>query len=282
MNESLSLESYALSLAHLLRRRGEPIANVLGSLNITAEAFKQAEIHWNKQLEQSLARRQGMLAMKFAAAFAEARNQVGLLDPTDESAPARAPKPQMAPEVPSFLKAQIALSEQAYSPWAPGPPGVPAMPAAPVPPAPPAVGRVPDNLRGTALHDPGAAPSHSLPFQPGAPPPPAPPPPQDPRPVPRGPGTGTALLDSHSAASQSAMPWGSEIPSLTIEQYASLVVEITRRPPNLEHLLARYGIQSHEQHRRLESAMKAQFLGDPALRSKYDALIMRFTTMQAK
>jgi hypothetical protein len=78
------------------------------------------------------------------------------------------------------------------------------------------------------------------------------------------------------------MPWGSDLPALTIEQYASLVVELTRRPPNLDQLLARYGVHNHEQHQRLEAAMKAQLHSDPALRAKYDALIMRFAAMQIK
>lgn len=274
MNEPLSLEAYALSLAHLLRRRGEPIANVLGSLNITADAFKQAEIFWTQQLEQSLVRRQGMLAMKFASAFAEARHRVGLLDPTDESAPApqREPKAQIAPELPSFMKAQSAVPEAAASPWAPAAPVALPVPLPPV--------RVAANLRGTALHDPGAAHSQPLPFHQGIPAPPAPPP--GPRPVPRGPGTGTALLDSTASDHQPTMPWASDLPALTIEQYASLVVELTRRPPNLEQLLTRYGVHSHEQHQRLDAAMKAQLHGDPALRARYDALVMRFATMQVR
>src|SRR5262245_53327953 len=77
----LSLEAYVLALAHLLRHRREPIANVLGSLAITGEAFRQAEAHWTRELAQTLPRKKGMLAMTFATRLAEAREKVGLLDP---------------------------------------------------------------------------------------------------------------------------------------------------------------------------------------------------------
>ena len=279
MNEPLSLEIYTLSLAHLLRRRSEPIASVLGSLNITAEAFKQAEIYWTQQLEQSLVRRQGMLAMKFASSFAEARSRIGLLDPTDESARAVQVKAPHAPELPSFLKVQSALSEPSASPWAPAPQPRAAA-SQPTAPPPQAFVPAPGHLRGTALHDPTAVASQALPFQHGSPAPPAPPP--APLPAPRGPGTGTALLDSSEPGPQPVTPWASDLPALTLEQYASLVVELTRRPPNVEHVLTRYGLHGHEQHQRLESMMKAQLHGDPALRARYDALIMRFATMQIR
>jgi hypothetical protein len=264
MNEPLSLETYALALAHLLRRRGEPIANVLGSLNITAVAFKEAEVHWTRELEQSLVRRKGILAMKFASTFAEARMQVGLLDPTDGSVPAFSPKAQPAAELPSFLKEQSAPGAAAPSPWAP---------AAPVPPS---IERLPKNRGATLVRESAAAISPLLPFQEGSPATalaPALPP------IPRGVGTGTAMLDSDAPAQMPVMPFGSDLPSLTLEQYASLVVELTRRPPNVEPLLTRYGIHSHEQHRRLEAAMKAHLHSDPALRARFDALIMRFSAM---
>ena len=87
------------------------------------------------------------------------------------------------------------------------------------------------------------------------------------------------MIDSDAPAQMPVMPFGSDLPSLTLEQYASLVVELTRRPPNVEPSLTRHGIHSHEQHRRLDAAMKAHFVGDPALRAKFDALIMRFSAM---
>lgn len=127
MNEPLSLETYSLALAHLLRRRGEPIANVLGSLNINAVAFKEAEVHWTRELEQRLVRRKGILATKFASTFAQARLQVGLLDPTDGSVPAFSPKARPAVELPSFLKEQSAAGAAAPSPWAPAAPASPSI-----------------------------------------------------------------------------------------------------------------------------------------------------------
>ena len=266
MNEPLSLETYALALAHLLRRRGEPIANVLGSLNINALAFKEAEVHWTRELEQSLVRRKGILAMKFASTFAEARIRVGLLDPTGDPAPAFSPKAPPALELPSFLKEQSALPVAAPSPWAPA---VPALPS---------IERLPKNRGGTLVGELAAAVSPSLPFQEGAEAPAMAPGPERP-PIPRGLGTGTAMLDGDAPVRMPVMPFGSDLPSLTLEQYASLVVELTRRPPNVEPLLTRYGIHSHEQHRRLEAAMKAHLLGDPTLRARFDALIMRFSTL---
>jgi hypothetical protein len=177
--EPLPLETYALALAHLLRRRSEPPAVVLGAIHVSAEAFWQAEQHWSAQLAQSSERRKGVLAMQFASAFAQARLSLGLLDPRTEETPLPAPaaSSNAAPELPSYLLPGAASPEGAK----------PAPSPAPAPPA--AV----DRLRGTVMaFDAGPAAAAPLPFAPGAATE-ALPPPDKPAPRPAAPGTGTAL-----------------------------------------------------------------------------------------
>jgi hypothetical protein len=107
--EPLPLETYALALAHLVRRRREPAAAVLTSIDITVEAFSAAERHWNDELAEAFARRKGALAMKFSTAWALAQREVGFLDPAAGDAAATAWTPPAAGtaakvETPSFLR----------------------------------------------------------------------------------------------------------------------------------------------------------------------------------
>jgi hypothetical protein len=266
--EPLPLETYALALAHLLRRRGEPPAVVLGAIHVSAEAFWQAEQHWSAQLAQSFVRRKSTLAMKFAAAFAEARREVGLLDPREGEAPFPAPGASAngAPVLPSYL-----LAGQAAH-------------ATPAPMLKPA-----DPLRGTALAlDLGPLPAAPLPFAPGAATE-ALPPPDKPAPPPAGPGTGTALFPD-GLPGVTAIPWEAKpdgpasahfppAPSMSVEHYAALVAELTRHPPDPAAVLAGYGVGGADEMQRIDVAFAAHFAANAPLRAKYDALLARFASM---
>jgi hypothetical protein len=292
VSEPLALEAYVLVLAHLLKRRDEPIATVLGALNVSGEAFKLAEEYWSNELEQSLPRRKGMMAMKFASAFAEARKRVGLIDPVTPGNYAER-RPQVEVQVPTFLK-QAAAAPSAWAARAPEPqhaappiaappiaappiaaPPIAAPRASPVPPPPgppPAARKISAAFSGTAYLDPAAPVATPMPFTKGAASSEIAK--SDPSTqARRGVGTGTAFLEGPEASPAPARQPADQ--ELTLEQYATLVIALSRRPPNPEQLLARYGIMNADQQRRVDEAMKAQLARDPALRAQYHAIVAR-------
>jgi hypothetical protein len=267
----LPLETYALALAHLLRRRNEHPAAVLEAIHVSPEAFWQGEQHWNEQIANSFDKRRGVLAMQFASALGKARADIGLLDPRSKETPfiARAAPPAAgSAEVPSYLLA--------------GPPA----------PAPPAPAPKPADLpRGTMLaFDLGPQPAAPLPFVPGAATEtlPSSAPTEPARGAPPA-GSGTSLLPDGfpgvAAIPWEAQPGGPEAahlpptPTMSVEHYAALVAELARHPPDPAAILARYGVQNAEEHQRLEATFKAHFAANAPLRAKYDALIARFASM---
>jgi hypothetical protein len=266
----LPLETYALALAHLLRRRNEPPAAVLEEIYVSPEAFWRAEQYWNDQIANSFDKRRGVLAMQFASALGKARADIGLLDPRLQETPfiARAASPAAAPaEVPSYLLAGA---------------------SAPAPPAPAL--NPPDRFRGTVLAfdaGPAAAP---LPFVPGAATEtlPSSAPTEPARGAPPA-GSGTSILPD-GLPGVAAIPWEAQPagpasahlpppPSMSVEHYAALVAELARHPPDPAAILARYGVQSAEEHKRLEAAFAVHLAANAPLRAKYDALVARFASM---
>ena len=104
--EPLPLTTYATVLAHLVSRRGEPLSSVLSDLGVTPDQLEKADAYFNERLRESHRLRKGILAMTFAAAFAEGRKakglyvsgvvpQVGAAGPTHEKA-----------ALPSYMAAQ--------------------------------------------------------------------------------------------------------------------------------------------------------------------------------
>ncbi|MFO0587925.1 MAG: hypothetical protein U0441_10320 [Polyangiaceae bacterium] len=76
--EPLPLTTYATVLAHLVSRRGEPVESVLADLGVTPDQMEKADAYFNERLRESHRLRKGILAMTFAAAFAEGRKARGL------------------------------------------------------------------------------------------------------------------------------------------------------------------------------------------------------------
>lgn len=252
-DEPIALATYAAILADLATRRDQPVAAILASRGVTPEAFAAADAHHTEQLRACHRKRKGMLAMSFAAAFAEARRAAGLFGAPPPPPPE--PAAPQAPAVPSYL-----ASEER-----PAPP----LPAPVVPPA---------ALRVTAaLAQPG--PTAALPFQPG-------PVSEPPRPAPSAPtpslGTGTAL-PAADAATRPDVPWtlaerraGTR---LTLAHFAALTVELWEHPPDLDAVLHRYGLAGPEDLRYVHAAFHAQMAADPALRAQFDSLVAQFRAM---
>jgi hypothetical protein len=120
--EPMTIERYAEALAALLSQREAAVADVLGLLHLSAEECRISEAHWTIELASAYEKRKGVLAMKFAAAFARARIPRGLIDPmasepaVEEVARGRA--------VPSYMLEQAPQPAQSVVP----------KPAAPLPP----------------------------------------------------------------------------------------------------------------------------------------------------
>jgi hypothetical protein len=151
-DEPMPIETYAVTVAHILvhRRGPESIADILGRLNVSGEQFHRAEQYWTTKLAECLPQRKGLLAMTFAAAYAKARVEVGLIDAGGAAMPAGPP----AIAVPTYLRKQ----EPVEAP--------PAAPPASSPAAPPAA---PEPVRGSSLTGtvaaPEVAPGPATPFQ---------------------------------------------------------------------------------------------------------------------
>lgn len=302
-NEPLPLETYAETLAHLLRRRDEPTDAVLASLGVTAETFARAEQFWTDALAQSYARRKGVLAMKFASALALAQRKVGLLSAREESI--SAPTTEVMPGVlrPEVLPSDYLRDGLFAKPYAPEPQNPPMpLPAAvaaappmepraaagqpkplPLPPAParPTFGNagrlaVTMPLAGNVPQGP------SLPFLPGAAAQPiAEEPPRAAAPPALRTGT---VLPTEDKPAQPVTPWedhGPELPATTtrapamsIERYAELVTELTLKPKEAAAILGRYGVRSVEEYQQLEATFEARFRDNKTLQANYDALVM--------
>ncbi len=270
--EPLPLETYAEALANVLSQRNVPLENVLGALGLSFDAFQRADTYWNERLREAHRRRKGVLAMKFAAAFADARQRLGLFHEGDVPVP----PPARPEELPSFVVNPPRLAMSA-----------PIAPVAPIAPAAPVAAEPPPRrhpLGETMANQPaGSAPT--LPFQPGAPAietaKPAPSPALPPAPKV---GTGTAL-HADDRPSRPETPWGSGIAErpkgsrMNLAYFAALTVELAQHPPDPAVVLRRYGLESAEDHRYVAAAFSSQMQADPSLRAQYDALIARYRGM---
>lgn len=282
----VTIEVYARALGHLLGRRGEPAASVLGALGIAPEAFWQAEQRFTGELEQALARRKGLVAMAFATALGKAMREAGLLDPRAPERPLaqdEAPVAGRWREVPSFLHVQDAASAVFSSPTPPAA----FTPSAPLAAPPTSRRQAPVSLAATdetaeiALSLFTASP---LPFVHGS----AAPAPviASARPEPRFPASQSGdtmfLAEVLGPPPSAATPFGASapappppslppLPSMAIGQFAALSVEVARHPADAAAVLARYGI-TVDAYRRAEASYAMHLAHNPALRAKYDEL----------
>jgi hypothetical protein len=308
--EPLPLETYALALAHLIRRRREPVAEVLGSIGVSAEAFSAAERYWTEELAQAFVRRKGALAMRFASAWADAHRQVGLLDPAAGEAPAAAWSPPAAPpaakpDVPSFLRPGSEPGALPLPPPAAAPPAPVAMSPAPVatPPSPAPVDAPPDRAPANPLAETNkmdvsavarAIESGKLPFKYASPAAlaalrEASPPAADPRPARPARSGATASMDASAfvpPADRAPLPFArhdaggaagaaeakddADLAQLPLETYASVSAALARGEPRPE-ALARHGLRA-EAFDKLAKAWAQRFQREPHLLARFKEL----------
>jgi hypothetical protein len=276
--EPLPLATYATILAHLVSHRGQPLDKVLAALGVTPEQLEKADAYFNERLRGSHRQRKGILAMTFAAAFAEARKGQGLF--THGAPPVfGAHAGHAAPEssaLPSYMTASPPVAASAPGWQAPPPVSLPVPVAVSVPVATPTPAAVP-----------APAPVPPPAFAPSPPPAPAVQPPSmvnAPPTTPSGIGTGTQLPAS-DAPRLPDTPWdqvASRVGKLTLAHYAALTIELSRNPADLTPLLQRYGLSSQDDLRHVNAAFQTQMSFDPSLRAQFDALIGRMRSMSAK
>jgi hypothetical protein len=272
---------------------------VLHAAGLSADSCEGLITQWRNAL---LARPDGpeKLAARFGDAYQRAlaviaaarRGEVAPADPRFLNADAQAFRAEAA-AVP------LHAGEEAAPPVLPSPPA-PALPTrvAPPPPEPPPVvpppsrGWVPEGMRGFTVHGgtqlaSDAPHGPALPFDPRAQPalPKA-----DASMVPAGMkgfsvSGGTQLathvprgpaLPFEGEPERTAVPPASlrappiaEPPLLSLEQYASLFVELGTTPSKARELLERYRV-SEEQRRAIESYWREQMAADPAVRAAWD------------
>lgn len=272
--EPLPLETYAEALANVLSQRDVPLENVLGALGVSFEAFHRADAYWNERLREAHRYRKGVLAMKFAAAFASARHRLGIFHEGDVPAP----PPARAEERPGFVVNPPRLAMNA-----PIAPVAPSAPVAPVPAEPPPPRHTLGETIGLSSEP--AAKTPTLPFQPGAPatltPEPTRSPAQPPAPKLN---TGTAH-HSDDLPPRPATPWGSGVTErpkgarMNLAYFAALAVELAQNPPDRAAVLRRYGLNNEEEYRYTAAAFSAQMQAQPEIRDQYDSLVARYRGM---
>ena len=79
-----------------------------------------------------------------------------------------------------------------------------------------------------------------------------------------------------SKASAPALPFGAGAPLLTIEQYASLCIEIEARPADRAAALGRYGVAGEAAHQELKQAWARRSAADPAVARRLSELLESF------
>jgi hypothetical protein len=269
---TLTWETYARLLAHLSCRRGTPLSAILAELGIDADELQQGEPALREELAGAWTNRKGILAMKLASALGVELRRLGAVG--GDGAPAlvgQAPDVPVADQpretnLPSYLQPASPL-EQARD-------GVrPALPkASPWAVALP-IHRPPSSLVSTVAVSadspataampftaPAASPSEAFPQEvalaratQGAP---------DGRA--RAVGSGTVGVGDEVAAPP--LPPG--VADLTVQQYASLRVELHMKPDRIAAILERYGV-SPEGREGLDAYWRARFEADPLLRMMF-------------
>lgn len=272
-DDVLPLAVYARALACALANRDQAIEKAIGPLGITMAQLRAADAFYNGQLRESHRRRKGVLAMTFAQAFAEARQEFGLLgeqaaEPMISSAPVRSE----APALPSYLSTPAIAPPVTPSPavvsGAALVSGGVAVPSAAYPSAGPPVTPAPAALSSTAdlpIH----VRSIPLPFQAAV-------------------GDAPAPVSQPAPAAPSGQPsvkipaeGGPRVGKLTLAHYAALTIEMSRSPTDLSPILQRYGLSSAEDVRHVTAMFQAQMAVDAELKSRFEALVAHMRSMSA-
>jgi hypothetical protein len=253
VREGLTVKRYAEVSAHLRHHAREAPEVVLGRLGLTPDAWAAASSAWTQAIDDDVESGDGALVVAYAAAFAETRRRLEAGEASVDEPP-RGPPPE-PPEPPPPAPADVEPPEpgspedplnetldaplhRVKGPALPFTPGVPSIGEKP-PDAMPRVNRAPKALTGTADLNLRVIAAAVLPFGQGA---------------------------SRKPASPAA------VPSLTLEQYATLSAELSLAPERAAHIRARYLVTSDEAFRALNQQWQERLSADPALSRRFAAL----------
>jgi hypothetical protein len=308
LRKSMKLERYADVLAHMMHFGDERAAEVAARFGLSLEAWRAVDRAWSSELALGIKRQQHDQGLRFSATFHKRRQRLAREMPSIEAIgdgpapiaitpappPAKAPAPQV--ELPTYMRVATGGAGPFAPPVTPPPP-------APAPLAPPAMPK-PDPLMMTVT---GANPDEPLPFVEGVPataalssavehaqvvqgPKPSPPakalgttapadagriaeiarrllpfsgaPPADPL-------TGRASVVPGESPLNAASPGADDAPALTLEQHASLCVELARHADRAGEILARYGLDA-EGKVALDTHYRAVVAASPEQRAAWD------------
>lgn len=274
LRKSLKLERYADILAHVVHFGTERTAEVVRRFGFTPEAWAAVDRAWSRELALGIKRQQHDQGLRFSTTFhkrrqrlaAEQPNLEGIGDaPAASAAPAPPAKAPSAESValPSFM---VAAPKPAAAPIAKRPPTLPSVPAPAEEPLP-FVERAPTAALESAL-------AHAEKVQ-------------GPKvvktPTPQ---VTTAPMNERLAAlARQHLPFGapaapprnepaeSELPEsrlpLSMEQHASLRVELEVYPDRSAAVLQRYGLRA-EQWASVDAGWQARIDDDPHLRTAWE------------
>lgn len=301
LRRSVKVERYAEVLAHVVHFGAERTEAVVRRFGLTLDAWRALDEAWSEDLAEAIRRNQQDLALRFSATFAKRRRRLAKEQPALEAVgDARVTHMEAGAPVTAggpVVGAQVALPSFMAAPSQP-PPAPAASMEKPVTQAMPAVSQVGDRLpfAGEAAADVAlkAARDHAenvqgprpakgaalgmtapteegqrlaaiarriLPFQPGGGA-------RDAQPSP------TRESDPGPPPGEPAPP-AEGVATLTLEQHASLHVELGLHPEQRLPILRRYGIGA-EQHARLDAGWQAKIAQDPAVRSAWEAACARY------
>lgn len=276
----LGLTVYAELTARL--RAGEARGAALERRALTEEQWRVAKREWTRAIDDEIGRGEDRLVVAFAAELERARDELAAqaAPPVSSAAPVAVPSflvEQAAPR-PSFLVGapeppraappapqQATYDDEERTAYAPAPQApAPLLPFAPAPePAPPARASAPGDAPPESIGSAGSsrrAPPSARGFGP-------PPDPWAAQGAPPGAAGETQAI---------RVPKGVAAPALTLEQYASLVVELDLAPQQRPHTLARYRLAGDEAFFALEMSFQRRFGAEPGLLGRFAELVKQY------
>ncbi|APR76036.1 Hypothetical protein A7982_01383 [Minicystis rosea] len=260
---ALTLTLYAQLLARLACRRGARVEDVLAELGVGADDLARDEQALRRELAAAWPSRKGIDAMKFATALGRELERLGALGgdgaPAEDrerdaaSAPLPSETRPREPELPSFLQTPRAqITSFAPAPVAP-PPIVHTRMEATTPSRSPLAGTADMDLSAIVA----AVTRGATPFQASE---------GSSAPAPSAQTAPEADAGAPPEAGKAVPP--ARVTELTVAQYASLRVELQRRPDQAASILSRYQVPS-ESREELDASWRARFEADPLLRAEF-------------
>ncbi|MDI3291582.1 hypothetical protein [Polyangium sp. 15x6] len=284
LRKAVRLDRYAEILAHVVHFGTDRTEEVVQRFGLTLERWRAVDQAWTRELALGLQRQQREQALRFSATFNARRERLARFQPPVASighasteaagAPQEFTPPNAMPKpsgLPSFMLAAASAPPApplpaAVSPWA-APALIPVHTAPPATTKPlPFVEGIPSTaaLRSAVEHaqvTQGAPPLASSPM-----------------------GETLPANEEISAIARKLLPFGTQAsrnepptrePELTLEQHASLHVELDLDPEQRSEILRRYGL-SAEQHARLHATWNARMAVDPKLAAAWQQAVAQY------